>query len=217
MDTREIPEKELVRIWNIVRNDRDGARALRKFKSHGFDLGGVPVGLNTWSGMAASIPLLPNRRARSHVLRKPSSVTSIIQFLSELSKMLVTPYVRFEAHDLKAGIIYIQNLEGVDLRRATEVADFLKRVTSVRWTITEHNPRQNAIASVRWQIRHSTGKARDRELMDLLDAVFRAAGTKETLGISWDSLKKSDTNERETRTAARRKLLKGSPILGRKV
>src|SRR5579884_2196185 len=145
-----IQEEELKRIWNAVSKDRDGARALRNIKTYGFDLGAVPVGINTWSGMTASIPLLPNRRARSRALRKPRSAATVVEFLVKLCELLAIPYQSFEAHDPIERTIHINNLEGVDLRRVAETANFVRKVTSVRWVFTEHNPRQNAIASIRW-------------------------------------------------------------------
>ena len=77
--------------------------------------------------------------------------------------------------------------------------------------IAEHNPRQNAIASIRWEIKRRTKKVHDKELADLLDATYRAGGFKEGSYITPESLKKTQTTERETRKAARRKLLRDRP------
>jgi hypothetical protein len=60
-----------------------------------------------------------------------------------------------------------------------ETADFLEKVSGRKWVVAEHNPRQNAIASLRCEIRQRTKKPHDRELADLLDAAFRAAGFRE--------------------------------------
>jgi hypothetical protein len=130
MESKKIRDEELERIWKTVNCDRDGARALKRLKEYGWDLGRVPIGPQTWSGITASVPLSPNRRARSYVLRKPQAFRSVISFLDKLVGVLTGPYNQFEVRDPKTGCIYIHNVEGLDLRQTPEVSDFLTKAAS---------------------------------------------------------------------------------------
>jgi hypothetical protein len=210
MQIERVQHEDLNRIWQAIRKDRDGARALAILKKHGFDLERIPVEFGTWPGMIASIPFLPHRRARSRLLSRPRGLRLAIGFLRELVRSLARSYSRVEARD-RAGVIYMQASDEMDPVRLMETADFLERVFSFRWVITEHNPRQNAIAYLRWEIKSRTKKPHDTELADLLDATFRAGGFKEGFQMQFESLKKTETYERETRKAARRKLRHDRP------
>jgi hypothetical protein len=206
----QLKHEDLNRIWQAIRKDRDGARALATLKKHGFDLEGIPVEFNSWPGIIASIPFLPHRRARSRLLPRPYGLRLAIGFLRQLARSLASPYSRVEASD-RDGVIYMQASDEMDPVRLMETADFLERVFSWKWVITEHNPRQNTIAYLRWEIKSRTKKPQDTELATLLDATFRAAGFKEEFRMTFESLKKTETIERETRKAARRKLLRDRP------
>jgi hypothetical protein len=111
----------------------------------------------------------------------------------------------------RAKVMYMQSSDEMDLVHFRKTVDFLEKASSWKWVITEHNPRQNAIASVRWEIKQRTKKPHDKELIDLLDATFRAGGFKEGFYVTSGSLKKVETVERGTRKAARRKLLSKRP------
>jgi hypothetical protein len=209
MEVERLQHEDLSRIWRAVRKDKDGARALAILKKHGFDLERIPVAFHTWPGIIASIPFLPSRRARSRLLERPYGLRLAITFLRELARSLESPYSRVEARDRKS--IYMKASDEMKSLRFIETADFLEKVLSKKWVITEHNPRQNAIASLRWEIKWRTKKSHDTELADLLDATFRAGGFNEGFHMTFESLKKTETIERETRKAARRKLLHDHP------
>jgi len=85
-------------------------------------------------------------------------------------------------------------------------ADLLEKVLSLRWAIAEHNPQQNEIASLRWEVRFRTGQAHDTALVDLLNVVFEAAGCREGFRMEYSALKKILRNEANTRMALRRKV-----------
>jgi hypothetical protein len=211
MQIEQLQQEDLNRIWRAIRKDKDGARALAILKKHGFDLGRIPVEFYTWPGMIASIPFLPHRRARSRLLSRPRGLRLAIGFLRELARSLASPNSRVETRDPRAEVIYMKASDEMNPLRFMETADFLEKVSSWKWVITEHNPRQNAIASLRWEIKWRTKKPHDTELADLLDATFRAGGFKEGFHMTFESLKKTETIERETRKAARRKLLCDRP------
>jgi hypothetical protein len=210
MQIERLQHEDLSRIWRAIREDRNGARALATLKKHGFDLDRIPIEFHTWPGIIASIPFLPSRRARSRLLPRPRGLRLATRFLRELARCLATAHLRVEARD-RAGVIYMQASDELNPLHFTKAADFLENVSSWKWAVTEHNPRQNAIASLRWEIRSRTKKSHDTELADLLDAAFRAAGFKEGFRMQFESLKKTETAERETRKAARRKLLHDRP------
>ncbi len=214
MQIEQLQHEDLKRIWQAMRKDKDGARALAILKKHGFDLERIPVDFHTWPGMIASIPFLPSRRARSRLLSRPHGLRLAIRFLRELARPLASPYSRVEARDPRARVIYMGAPDEMNPWRLTETADFPEKVLELfswKWVIAEHNPRQNAIASLRWEIKWRTKKPHDTELADLLDAAFRAGGFKEGFHMEFESLKKTETTERETRKAARRKLLSDRP------
>jgi hypothetical protein len=211
MQIERLQQGDLNRIWRAIQRDRYGARALVILKKHGFDLERIPVKSHTWPGIIASIPFLPNRRARSRFLSRPHGLRLAIRFLRELSRSLTSPYSHVEAHDPRAAVIYMQASDEVSPLRFMKAADFLEKVSSWKWVIAEHNPRQNAIASLRWEIKWRTNKPHDKELADLLNGAFRAGGFKEGSHMTSESLKKTETTERETRKAARRKLLGDRP------
>jgi hypothetical protein len=131
--------------------------------------------------------------------------------LRELAQSLASPYWRVEAREARAGVIYMNASDEMNPLRVTQTADFLEKVVSRKWVITEHNPFQNAIASLRWETKRCTKKPHDTELMDLLDAAFRVAGFPKGFAMQLESFKKIESCERETRKTARRKLLHGRP------
>jgi hypothetical protein len=211
MQIKRLQHEDLSRIWRAIRTDKEGARALAILKKHGFDLEKKAVEFHTWPGIIVSIPFLPIRRARSRPLERPYGLRLATRFLRELARCLATANLRVEARDRRTGVIHLGASDEMNPLRFMEIADFLEKVFSWRWVITEHNPRQNAIASLRWEIKSRTKKPHDTELIDLLDAAFRAAGFKEGFQMQSESLKKTETAERETRKAARRKLLHDRP------
>jgi|SRR5580704_3649689 hypothetical protein len=209
MQVEQLQQEDLNRIWQAIRKDRYGARALAILKKNGFDLDRIPVGFQTWPGIIASIPFLPSRRARSRLLSRPYGLRLTIRFLRELARSLESPYSSVESRDRK--YIYTKASHEMNPVRFKETADFLEQIVSKKWVITEHNPRQNAIADLRWEIKSRTKKSRDKELADLLDATFRACGFNEGFHVTVEFLKKTETIERETRKAARRKLQPDDP------
>jgi hypothetical protein len=85
------------------------------------------------------------------------------------------------------------------------VADTLHKFSSFkRWSITQHNPRHNAIASLRWQIKQQTHEYHDQELMVILNAVFRAALVDFDVDAAY--LTKVLNREESTRRVGRKRL-----------
>ena len=119
---------------------------------------------------------------------------------------MLSPYTIVEAHDHRARVLYVNNPEVMVPGDFVATAAFIERIFSLRWAVTHHNPFQNVVASLRWQARRRTGHPHDRELIDVFDAAFRAAG-KDGFPMELGAFKKVLAHEQATRVAGRRKLL----------
>jgi hypothetical protein len=150
----------------------------------------------------AVIPLLPNRRARSRVLPVPRGARRVVRFLREISEMAAKPYSEVQAHDGN-GITYFGTGAVRDVLKSGQLAGSLEKALGCRWVLTESNAQQNALASLSWEVKERTGKLHDRQLADVLDAVFRAAGKK--FSESHDTIRKSLDHELHVRQAGLRK------------
>jgi hypothetical protein len=202
MPTQLTPSKQQI-IWRTVVSDDDALRALGLLKRRGIDLQS-----GTWPARIVAIPFLPNRRATTRLIVPPRSARLVIRFLNELVAAFGSPYGRLEAYDRQARVFHMKP----SLDRETPVtalkqaADLLQKILSLRWAVAEHNPRQNEIASLRWEIRFRTGQPHDTELVDLLNVVFEAAGFKDGFRMDYAALKKLLKNETNTRMALRKKV-----------
>jgi hypothetical protein len=197
---------ELQIVWNKIRRDSAGAKALRILKSAGFDLERIPAETGTHSGMIASIPFLPNKRARSRLQPQLPSARPVIRFLRELARATEDTYSNVEAHDKRNHILFGKFNDRIRPPRLEEAASFLEWVFSKRWVVIQHNPYKNAISWLRWYVIYYTGAPHDRELIDLLDAAFRAAG-KGGFPLELETFKKLGFQDEDTDITGRRRLL----------
>lgn len=190
-------------IWRKVLSDRDALRSLRKLNREGFDLQS-----GTWPARIAAIPFLPSCRARTRTIVPPRSSRLVVRFLRELVRAFGTPSWRLETYDPRTRVFHMKpSLERETPPKALEeAAALLERILSLRWAVAEHNPQQNEIASLRWEVRFRTGQAHDTELVDLLNVVFEAAGCRDGFRKEYSALKKILRNEANTRLALRRKV-----------
>ena len=200
----------LERVWAKVQRDHHGAKALETLRKNGFALSRIPFDTGTWPGIIAGIPLLENNQGRSRSIPVPKGATRVVaRFLREIADGLDAEYSQVEAGDEK-GTIYTKVGIGIDFPNPRKIADALEKISHCRWAVTNHNPQKNAIASLRWEIIHRTGKPRDVELFYILRATFKAAGKKfpmsSVLPVATDALRKSLDHEEATRVAGRRKL-----------
>jgi len=206
MKTGQPMDADLRRIWRAIQKDKDGARALALLKKDGFDLGRLAPDSYSWTGIIASLPFLPNRRARSRVLARPTGLRLTIRFMRELEQALTNGYSRVEAYHRGKKITHSLPSPDFPLSSFRQTVEFLEQVTSCKWVVIEHNPLQNKVATLRWATKWRTKKAHDKELHDLIDAGFRAAGFREGFSMEFESFKKVEVAERDTRQAGRRKL-----------
>jgi hypothetical protein len=204
-----LSDDKLEKLWKVIRRDEAGARALRVLRTAGFDLDSIGAaacsdGPYTWSGMIVSIPFLPNRRARSRLLPRLPSARPVIRQLRELAQATEDPYCDVGAHDKRKRTVY--GKAAITARHWIKVVEFLDIVFSRKWVIVQFNPLKYTIALVRWAVRVHTREPHDKELIDLIDAAYRAAG-KDGFHMPLETFKKIEIHDRDTRKAGSRKLL----------
>ena len=204
----ELPsDAELQEIWNKIRKDPAGKKALETLKSAGYDyLEKMPASRESVSGLIASVPFLPNNRARSRLKPKLPSAQPVIRFLREVAQAREDRYSNVEAHDKRIHTLYGRAYPEIQAKRFEETADFLEWVFTKRWAVTQFNPLNSAIYEIRCAFNCCAGAPHDKELIDLLDAAFRAA-EKPGFPLQLDSLIKLGHQISRTRLTGRRRLL----------
>jgi hypothetical protein len=182
-------------IWERAKENKQAKEAIEFLKRERLDLETM------WQAIAI-IPLLPKRRSRSRSLRVPRGTRSAVRFLREMGKMTANPDVVVEARD-EHGTTYSGRGVLRQLLKSGQLADSLEKALGCRWVLTEANVQQNALATLRWEVKWRAKKSYDRQLSDVLDAVFRAAGEK--YSESHDTFRKSLDHELQVRKASLRK------------
>jgi hypothetical protein len=194
-------EAELQRHWKFIQKDRDGARALKALRGAGFD-----ATAGRWPYTIAAIPSLPSGRAGSSALPPPTrAARQVVSWLRQAARAAENGS-QIEARDPRQRVIYMNGAEEIAPPRLLKVATELEELTHMRWVVIRHNTRQNVIATLRWEIRWRLRMNMDNELLDLLDAAYRAAG-QEGVPLNLAALEKVEMTERNTRVGGRRKLL----------
>jgi hypothetical protein len=197
----------LQRMWNKIRRDPQAAKALRKLELAGYDgLSTIPTSKDSITGAIALVPFLPNERARSRLQPKLPSARPIIRFLRELTLAARNDYSNLQAHDKRGHWVFGKAFEGIHPRKLEEMTNFLDWVFSMRWLIIHHNPRKLGIYEIREDFIDNTGKSHDAQILDLLDAAFRAAG-KPHFKLEIDDLKKIRSEIYRTEGVGARRLV----------
>jgi hypothetical protein len=204
----QFTEAELKRRWREIQRDRCGSSALKSIKDAGWDLSAIPLDDHTWPAIISAIPSLANRKAGSEPQPAPKeSAQRIILWLRQVAGAGEEGCV-VEARDPHERTTYMGGAKEIAPARLRDVADAIEDLAlRKRWVLTRHNPQQNAIASLRWTVRERCGRPMDDEILDLLDAAFRAAGKESGVPFTVEALKKVETTERKTRVSGRKKLL----------
>jgi hypothetical protein len=182
-------------IWERAKENKQAKEAIEGLKREGLDLETM------WQAIAI-IPLLPKRRSRSRSLRVPRGARNAVRFLREMGEMTDNPYVEVQARD-EHGTTYSGRGVLRQLLKSGQLADSLEEALGCRWVLTEANAQQNALATLNWEVKRRTKKLYDRQLSDVLDAVFRAAGNE--FSKSHDTFRKSLDHELQVRKASLRK------------
>jgi hypothetical protein len=183
-------------IWKLAKEDKQVEKAIEILKQEGLDLETM------WRSIAV-IPLLPDGRARSRLLPLPGGARRVVRFLREVAEVAAKPYCEVQARD-DHGITYFGRGAVKELLKSGQLPNSLERVLECRWVVTEANARQNALATLCWEVKKRTGRLHDRQLFDVLYAVFEAAG-KTFPFKSLDAIRKILDHELHVRQAASRK------------
>lgn len=194
-------KQKLEAIWRKVERDPGARRALKKLARDGFVLG-----RNTQLRIA-EIPFLDDHRSKSRLLRAPRASTRVVVgFLRELSKSLSDPHRNLEARNDNAKWAFLMR-EGIESEfpELKTLPELLDRIFAYRWVVTERNPQHHAIATLELEIQSKTGDWHHGEVLDLLDAVARAAGKSFTM--KEQTLSKLIEREILTRRTAHQKRL----------
>lgn len=201
---------ELHKIWEKVRTDADGKRALLTLQKHGFKLAKLEAGGEsvTWADFVAAIPLLSTQQASRRVRRGGKSKFSraLIAEMRGLVVALGDPFTEVRIST---------NEDGPVPRRPELCNELLAAVKTLEkslewdWYVRRRNPRNAAIAQLRWEIRSVTRKPHDAELGILIDAAYRAAGFPDGCYIDATALDRIEKREKEGRVKATRKLRSG--------
>jgi hypothetical protein len=197
-------------IWEKIRSDTDARGALERLDRAGFRISHLkPVDATfkqpSWADYVAALPLLPNKPSTRRIYHKSSfrKCLPLVQELRQVAAEMKMPFVDvtiFGKRDY--ALTDIRTLQEDLLKAAEMLEHFLSWDYYVRYV----NPRNAAIAELRWMIRHRTGKPHDRELSVLIDAAFRAAGIEEGCYIDANTLDRIEKRQRESRVKANRRI-----------
>jgi hypothetical protein len=198
---------KLGQIWDFVKQDADGRRALNKLARAGFDIRGLPVGGGTltWADHIAGLPLVSNRTSsrRIHGGAELKQYAPLLGVLRELSSAI---------DDSFCEVVVVRpsgssRLEKLDLRQEVKrTAEFLDSFMNWHWYVRHVNVRNYLIAGLRWEIRERTQKPHDAELSTLIDAAYRGAGHKDGLYVDTTALDRMEKREKESRVKAHMRL-----------
>jgi hypothetical protein len=208
--TEPLTTKQLCDIWEKIRSDTDGRKALERLDEAGFQISHLKPRDATfkqpsWADYVAALPLLPNkpstRRIHSKInLRK---YRPLVQELRSIAANLTAPFVE---------VTILSSKDYPDSTLSTLRDDLLKAATTLEhflswdYCVRNVNPRHAAIAELRWTIRQKTGRPHDRELNDLMDSGFRAVGSKEDSYIDSTTLDRIEKRQKESRVKAHRRI-----------
>lgn len=154
-------------LWEKVERDHEGRRALAVLRRDGFH-SNLPL------PVFATIPNLPNRRAKSNSLPAPKGAArAVINYLRDLERHWPDLYLK----NARSGKIYYlrENLQRLGF---DGLADDIERIFACEWVGVERGTRASTIAVLARSIRQTTGKPHYRELLQLLGSIFAAAGKK---------------------------------------
>jgi hypothetical protein len=213
-----ITTERLCDIWEKVRSDGTGRRALKRLDEAGFRISHLSPSDATferpsWADYVAAIPLLPNKPSTRRIHRKIKlqKYRPLVLELRQFAAKVASPFAVLTVLGAKDCLDPDKGISRDDLlKAATVVEHFL----SWDYCVRNLNPRHAVIAELRWTIRQRTGRPHDRELNDLMDSAFRAAGSKKDSYIDSTTLERVEKRQRESRVKAHqriRRLLSTSP------
>ena len=215
--TGPLTTEQLCDIWEKIRSDSDGRKALERLDEAGFRISHLTptdatFGHPSWADYVAALPLLPNKPStrRIHSKIRLRKYRPLVEELRQFAATVNLPFMALTIYGSKDYPNYgkdypnyaLSTLRDELLKAATMVEHFL----SWDYCVRNLNPRHAVIAELRWTIRQKTGRPHDRELNDLMDSAFRAAGSKEDCYIDSTALERIEKRQRESRVKAHQRI-----------
>jgi len=202
--------ERLCDIWEKVRSDGTGRRALKRLDEAGFRISHLSPSDATferpcWADYVAAIPLLPNKPSTRRIHRKIKlqKYRPLVLELRQFAAKVASPFAVVTVLGAKDCLDPDKGISRDDLlKAATAVEHFL----SWDYCVRNLNPRHAVIAELRWTIRQRTGRPHDSELNDLMDSAFRAAGSKKDSYIDSTTLERVEKRQRESRVKAHQRI-----------
>jgi hypothetical protein len=198
--------KRVSEVWDKIIKDQDARKALEKLERDGFPVSHLrpqdPSFRNpSWADYLAAIPFLPNKQTHRRIRRSRElrRYGPLVRILRELVANVQNPFceVLFQGSK-KPNEKDLENLT----KRLDETAEFLEHLLSWDWCTREVNPQNHAIACLRWEIWHRTGRPHDAELSVLIYVAFEAAGVENPEYFSPARLERIKKIEEESRVKA---------------
>jgi hypothetical protein len=209
-DSREpLTTERLCDIWEKIRSDDQGRRALGRLDEAGFRISHLKptdatFGHPSWADYIAALPLVPNKPSTRYIHTKTKLqkywplVRELRQFAARLS--ILTDVRIFGGRDYPD---FHKSTLRDDLLKTAEMLDHF---LSWDYYVCNPNLRNALIAELRYTIRERTGKPHDSELNVLIDAAFRAAGYKEGSYIESNTLDRIEKRQKESRIKANKRI-----------
>lgn len=201
---------QLCEIWDKIRSDPDARGALERLDGAGFRISHLkPMDATfkqpSWADYIAALPLVPNKPSTRRIHHKASfrKYLPLVEKLRQVAAKVKMPFVDVTIFGGRDYPLFAVGTLREDLLKAAEM---LEHFLSWDYYVLNANPRNAAIAELRWMIRHRTGRPHDRELSVLIDAAFRAAGCKEGCFIDSNALDRIEKRQMESRVKANRRI-----------
>lgn len=209
--------KSVLEVWEKILRNRAASIALKNLKEDGFRISHLrpqdPTFENpNWTDYLAAIPFLPNNRTRRRIRRSKElrRYRPLVRILRESAAQLQNPFceVLFQGSK-RPNDKDLENLA----KRLDETAEFLENLLSWDWCIREVNQQNYAIACLRWEIWHRTGRPHDAELSALIYAAFEAAGIETPGNFHAARLERIKKIEEQSRVKATARLRSGRTLI----
>lgn len=197
--------QNLLHVWNKLKKDREGGKALSSLRDAGFHL------IHRKPDLFTCIPFLSHRDTHGHRITKPKqAIRLVMRYLRELSGALRSQFPSLESYDPELDRIYSQPGIKYGYPNFDLVANMLEEIASRFWFVTEYNEQNRAITVLLEEIKEDTGEYHYEEVLDLLEALFRCAGMSGGFRFTHTSLEKFVKHNKASKSTAHRKLKNGT-------
>jgi hypothetical protein len=217
--TEPLTTERLCDIWEKIRSDAEGRRALERLGEAGFPISHLKPKDATfkdpnWADYVAALPLLPNKPSTRRIHSKISlrKYRPVVEELRQFAATVNLPFMELTIYGSKDYPNFFGSKDYPDYALSTLRDDLLKAAAVLEhffswdYSVRNLNPRNAVIAELRYTIRQRTGRPHDRELNDLIGSAFRAAGCNEDCYIDSTALDRIEKRQMESRTKAHKRI-----------